>query len=57
MLSIIARFDPLAYGIDAFRAILLGISTFGLGLDIAVLSVITFVLLALGSYSFSKMQV
>jgi ABC-2 type transport system permease protein len=57
VLAILTRLDPLAYGIDAFRGLLDGGSTFGLGLDIAVLSVITAFFLAVGSYFFSKMQI
>ena len=57
VLIVLSRIDPLAYGIDAFRSLLDNMSAFGIGLDIGVLSVITLILLALGSYSFSKMQV
>jgi ABC-2 type transport system permease protein len=56
-LTIIAKLDPLSYGIDAFRTLLIGVSNFGLGTDIAVLSVITAVFLILGSYFFSKIQI
>ncbi len=53
----IARLDPLSYGVDAMRTLLTGVSHLGLGLDIAVMSVVTVGLVALGSWSFSKMQV
>lgn len=56
-LTIIASLDPLAYGIDSFRAVLINISTFGLRLDIIILSVITLLFLSLGSYLFSKIQI
>lgn len=54
---VIASFDPLAYGIDAFRALLINTSHFGLGLDLVVLSSITLIFLWLGSYFFSKIQI
>lgn len=56
-LSIIARLDPLSYGIDAFRALLTGSAYFGLGTDLAILSAVTLLFIFLGSYFFSKIQI
>lgn len=56
-LTTIARFDPLSYGVDAFRILLINLSHFGLGLDLAVLSGVTLGLLGLGSYFFSKIEI
>ena len=56
-MAIVTKFDPLSYGIDSFRILLVNISHYGLGADIAVLSIITLFFLALGSYFFSKIQV
>jgi len=56
-LFLIARLDPLSYGIDAMRALLINTSTFGLTLDIGVLAIFTVVFLGLGSYFFSKIQI
>ncbi|HVN26806.1 MAG TPA: ABC transporter permease [Candidatus Paceibacterota bacterium] len=56
-LGAIVKFDPLSYGIDSFRALLLNLSTFGLGVDLAVLAVVSVVFLGLGSYFFSKIQI
>ncbi len=53
----IARFDPLSYGVDAMRYLLIGAAQFGLMLDIGVLVLVTAVFLALGSYFFSKIEV
>jgi ABC-2 type transport system permease protein len=53
----IVKFDPLSYGIDSFRILLVNSGTFGLGIDFAVLAVITAIFLGLGSYFFSKIQV
>ena len=55
-LRIVSYFDPLSYGIDAMRALLINTTTFGLGLDIGVLLAITLIFLGLGSYFFSKIQ-
>lgn len=56
-LSVVTKFDPLTYGIDAFRTLLVNLPTFGLGIDLTVLGLVTLFLLGLGSYFFSKIQV
>lgn len=56
-LQAIARVNPLAYGIDAMRALLSGVSHFGLLVDISVLSIVSLFFLLLSSYFFSKIQV
>jgi ABC-2 type transport system permease protein len=57
VLVTIARFDPLSYGVDALRALLIGSTQFGLALDMIVLSLVTAFFLFLGSYFFSKIQI
>jgi len=49
--------DPLSYGVDGMRTMLLGISHFGAALDVAVLAGVGLVLLGVGSYLFSKIQI
>lgn len=56
-LSIIASIDPLSYGVDGLRGTLVNGAHFGLGLDFMVLSVISIILLSVGSYLFSKIQI
>jgi ABC-2 type transport system permease protein len=56
LLSIITSFDPLTYGVDGLRSTLIGISHFGVAIDIAVLCGVGLVLMAVGSYFFSKIQ-
>ena len=56
-LLLVARFDPLSYGVDALRYFLIGTHTFSLTLDIGVLIGVTAVLLALGSYFFSRIEI
>ena len=55
-LSIISSFDPLSYGVDAVRGSLTGVTHFGLLTDFTVLIVICSIVLALGSYLFSKVE-
>ena len=55
-LSLIVRLNPLSYGVDGLRGVLLLQSHFGLFTDIAVLSVMSAALLAIGGYLFSKIQ-
>jgi ABC-2 type transport system permease protein len=57
VLTIITRFDPLSYGIDAFRILLSGSGNYSLTLDISVLAIITLIFLSAGSYLFSKIQI
>lgn len=57
VLQWIARFDPLSYGIDAMRILMINVSHFTLALDVLVLAAVALVFLGLGSYFFSKIQV
>lgn len=56
-LQAISRFNPFAYGVDGIRYTLISVSTYGLTTDLVVLTILTFLVLALGSYLFSKIQV
>jgi ABC-2 type transport system permease protein len=56
-LEIITRIDPLAYGVDGLRTTLIGRAHFGLPADFAVLVGVALVLLGIGSYLFSKIEV
>jgi ABC-2 type transport system permease protein len=56
-IAIITALDPLSYGIDALRALLIGSSHFGLSIDISVLLGVTLFFLVVGSYLFSKIEV
>ncbi|MCX6702988.1 MAG: ABC transporter permease [Candidatus Wolfebacteria bacterium] len=53
----IARIDPLTYGVDGLRATLIGGAHFGVGLDLFLLIIMTFFLVFLGSWLFSKVEV
>lgn len=55
--ELITKLDPLTYGIDGLRDTLIGGGIFSLYTDFSILVVITFILLAIGSYFFSKIQI
>ncbi len=57
LLRVIALCDPLTYGIDALRNLLLGTSHFALGIDVFALAGVTLVFLILGGHFFKKIQV
>ncbi len=56
-LLLVARFDPLSYGVDALRIFLLGQGIFGIVPDVAVLVGAIAAFLVLGSYFFSKIEI
>ncbi len=56
-IGMITRMNPLSYGVDGLRATLLNMGHFGLSADFAVLGVVALLLLAIGSYLFSKIQI
>ena len=49
--------DPLSYGIDGVRGSLLGVSHFGIGLDMLVLCVAALIFLAISTRMFSRIEV
>ena len=57
VLQVIARANPLAYGVDGLRGSLVAMTHFGQLADLTVMSVITTVLLLFGTYLFNKIQI
>lgn len=55
-LKLVTSLDPLSYGVDGMRGALEGVSHFGLQTDLIILTGMTVLLLAIGSYFFSKIQ-
>ncbi|MBI4281364.1 ABC transporter permease [Candidatus Uhrbacteria bacterium] len=53
----IARFNPLAYGVDGMRGTLANAAHFGLMPDVLILSAIAVFFLAIGGYLFSKIEI
>ena len=56
-LDIIAKIDPLSYGVDGLRSSITGLSHFGQTTDLAVLTVLTVALLLVGTRLFAKIQI
>ncbi|MBV9998341.1 MAG: ABC transporter permease [Verrucomicrobia bacterium] len=55
-IQLIARIDPLSFGVDGLRTALIGVAHFGIPTDLAVLAVFTAVFLGFGGYLFSRIQ-
>jgi ABC-2 type transport system permease protein len=55
-LATIMRLDPLTYGVDALRGVLINSSHFGVALDVSLLCAIAVGFLSLGGYLFSRIQ-
>lgn len=56
LIRTISRFNPLTYGVDGLRGALIHTSSFGITTDIFILTILSFIALAIGSYLFSKIQ-
>ncbi len=56
-LELIVKINPLSYGVDGLRGSLTGNSHLGIGTDLIVLSILTFLVLAIGTYMFSKIEI
>ena len=56
-MALVTALNPLSYGVDGLRAALGQVSFYGLGTDFAVLSLCSALLLAVGAYLFSKIQI
>ena len=55
-IAIITKINPLTYGIDGLRGALTGVYTYTMTTDLLILSIVTVMLLGIGSYLFSKIQ-
>ena len=56
LLRALATIDPLSYGVDGMRALLIDAPHFGLLTDVTVLLAIMIALLVIGSYRFTKLE-
>ena len=56
-LKIISMFNSLTYGVDGIRGALTGVSHFWLFIDFSILIILASVIITLGSYLFSKIQI
>lgn len=58
VIEIVARLDPLSYGIDGLRGALVpGALQFGFWLDFGVLGIISLIVLGIGAYLFTKIEI
>jgi ABC-2 type transport system permease protein len=56
-LRLVIHLNPLSYGIDGLRGALTHGYLFGLGLDFFVLGIVTMIVVGIGSYLFSLIQI
>jgi ABC-2 type transport system permease protein len=56
ILQIVTRLNPLSYGVDGLRGALINGAHFGLTTDLSVLTLACLLLLGIGSYLFSKIE-
>ena len=56
-LELVARVDPLSYGVDGLRGTLVNAAHFGLMTDFLVLGTITIIMLVIGTYLFSRIEI
>lgn len=57
VLAVLTRLDPLTYGVDGVRTVLIGVTHFGLTVDAAVLIGVAILLLTAGAWRFSKIEI
>jgi ABC-2 type transport system permease protein len=57
ILTFVTALDPLSYGIDGMRSVLLGKTAFSVFTDLTVLVLVGAILLVFGAYRFSKIEV
>jgi len=55
--GVIVRLNPLSYGVDGLRGALIGHAQLGIWTDLGVLTFSSFVLVIIGGYLFSKIQI
>jgi ABC-2 type transport system permease protein len=56
-MRVVVRLNPLSYGVDGLRGVLTSGFVFGVATDFAVLGGLAAILLAIGAYLFSKIEV
>ncbi len=56
-LGVVTKINPLTYGIDVLRGLLVNLNHFPIMMDIGILAVCTLLFLLIGTYLFSKIQI
>ena len=57
ILRTVVNFNPLTYGIDGLRGVLVGVSNHSIWTDFSVLIIVAFIFIWIGAYLFSKIRV
>jgi len=57
VLALLTRLDPLTYGVDGVRSVLIGVTHFGIATDAVVLITFAIVLLSAGAWRFAKIEI
>jgi len=57
LLAFLTRLDPLTYGVDGMRTELIGVTHFGPTADLIVLLLVAVVLLSVGAWRFSRIEI
>ncbi len=55
-LTVFTRLDPVTYGVDAIRSLMIGVSTFGLAFDFLVLIGFGLLMIGIGTFAFRRMK-
>jgi ABC-2 type transport system permease protein len=55
-LSIIAYVDPVTYGVDGLRTVILGVSKFSIHVDLAILMAFAAAMFTIGTRAFERMK-
>jgi ABC-2 type transport system permease protein len=56
VMEAITKLDPLSYGIDGLRGVLIGTSNYSIATDFSILVAITLAMMVNGAYLFEKIQ-
>ncbi len=57
VLALLTRLDPLTYGVDGVRSVLIGVTHFGITADAVVLAGVAILLLSAGAWRFSRIEI
>jgi len=57
VMEIITKIDPLTYGVDGLRGALIASNHFALHVDVLILAGLSLILLGIGSYLFSLIEI
>jgi ABC-2 type transport system permease protein len=55
-LRVIVTINPVSYAVDALRSVILGITSYGLTLDFAVLIAFTVIMVMVGTWAFKRIK-